>query len=45
MNYYISDPGDEQDGIFDYFTNHPSSAPTFSDSLDDDDWYEHTMFI
>jgi len=25
--YILSDPGDEQGAIFDYFTEHPSAAP------------------
>jgi len=36
-NYYITDPGDEQDGIFDYFTDHRSSAKVYNDYIDETD--------
>jgi len=39
-DYYLSDPGDEtQDGIFDYFTQHPSAAIVYDHS---NDWIDET---
>jgi hypothetical protein len=38
MNNYTSDPGDEiEDGIFDYFSQHPASARQSDSWIDDHD--------
>ena len=39
-DYYVSDPGDEQGSVFDYFNNHPSSAKVHGEYVDetDEEW-------
>jgi hypothetical protein len=36
-DYYVSDPGDEQGSVFDYFNNHPSSAKVHGEYVDETD--------
>mgnify|MGYP000506782452 CR=1 FL=1 len=36
-DYYISDPGDEQGSVFDYYSEHPSSAQVYGDYVDETD--------
>lgn len=35
--WVVSDPGDEVESVFDYFTRHPASAAVASDYLDTTD--------
>lgn len=35
--YIMSDPGDEQENVFNYFNRHPSSAKVFGEYVDETD--------